>query len=259
MVNRVKGAKMPEQQHAEILLALSDIDLGILRLLKQLEELPHKQQILDVRKRSRELETKAQQVQKMAHAAARTLKLLTDETELNEAQMAQVQAALDKSSEYRETTALASEMEMLSHRKAKLEEDSLIQMEKQEKVTAVEAQVAEVARKLVQEEQGYTEAYRQAGGKLKQDIADLEHARAALVAGLPEEMAKRYTKALETKSGIGAARLIGNQCSGCYGTLSEGQLAKLQEGPPVGECPNCNRLMVTTGQTREPEPEPEPE
>ncbi|MDR1358228.1 MAG: hypothetical protein LBJ48_02570 [Coriobacteriales bacterium] len=238
---------MSEQQHAEILVALSDIDLSILRLQKQVDELPHKAQIMDVRQRARELEVRAQQVQKMAHESARTLKLLSDETELNETQIAQVQATLDKSSEYRETAALVAEMEMLAHRKAKLEEDSLVQMEKQEKVATVEAQVAGVARKLAQEEQAYTEAYRQVGGKLKQDIADLEHARAALVAGLPKAMAERYTKALKTKAGIGAAHLTGNQCSGCHGTLSEGQLAKLQEGPPVGECPNCNRLLVTTG------------
>ncbi|MDR1087763.1 MAG: hypothetical protein LBL23_00515 [Coriobacteriales bacterium] len=236
---------MSEQQYAEVLVALSDIDLGILRLQKQVDELPHKQQIMDVRQRSRELEVKAQQVQKMAHDAARTLKLLSDETELNETQISHVQATLDKSSEYRETAALVAEMEMLAHRKAKLEEDSLSQMEKQEKVATVEAQVARAVEKLNREEQAYTEAYRKVGGKLKQDIADLEHAREALTATLPAAMAERYARALKTKAGIGAARLMGNQCSGCHGTLSEGQLAKLQEGPPVGECPNCNRLLVT--------------
>ena len=236
---------MSEQKYAEALVALSDIDLSILRAQKQLDELPHKQQIIEVRKRSRELETKGQQVQKMAHESTRTLQLLTDEIELNEAQIAQTQDNLNKSSEYRETSSLVAEMEMLANRRAKLEEDSLAQMEKQEKVAAVESQVVEAAKKLAAEEQAYIEAYRQAGGKLKQDLSDFEHAREILVAVLPQQMADRYTKALATKAGIGCAHLTGNQCSGCHSSFSEGELAKLQEGPLVGECPHCNRLIVT--------------
>jgi len=238
-------ANMSEKQQAEALLNLSDIDLNILRLKKQLDELPHRQQIIEVRKKVRDLESKAQQVQKMALDATRTIKLLADETELNEEHIKETQKALDRSSDYRETSALASEMEMLVHRKAKLEEDSLAQMEKQEKVKAVELQVEETAKKLAIEEEAYTDAYRKAGGKLKQDISDFEFAREALVAKLPEDMAQRYTKALETKSGIGAAHISGNQCSGCHSSLSEGQLAKLKEGALVGECPNCNRLIVS--------------
>ena len=237
---------MSEKQQAEALLALSDVDLSILRLQKQLGELPQKQQIIEVRKKTRDLEGKTQQVQKMAHEVARTLKLLSDETELNENQIADTQKALNASSEYRETSALVAEMEMLANRKAKLEEDSIVQMEKQERIATVEAQVVEAAKKLGAEEQVYTDSYRKAGGKLKQDISDLEHARKTLTATLPQKMAERYNKALETKSGIGAAHLEVNQCSGCHGSLSEGQIAKLQEGPLVGECPNCNRLIVTT-------------
>lgn len=236
---------MSEQQHAETLLALSDIDLSILRMQKQLDELPFRQQIIEVRQRSRELESKAQQVQKMALDSARKLKLLSDEIVLNDEQIAQAQSGLNTASDYRETSALVAEMEMLANRKAKLEEDSFAQIEKQEKVATVEAQAVAAGKKLTAEEQAYTDAYREAGGRLKQDISDLQHAREALVATLPEKMATRYRKALETKAGIGAAHLAGAQCSGCHGNLSEGQLAKLHEGPPVGECPNCNRLIVT--------------
>ncbi len=235
---------MSDEQQAEVLLALSDIDLSILRLQKQLDGLPHKQQIIEVRHRVRELKGKSEQVEKLAADSARVLKLLSDETELNEHQIAEVQANLDKSRDYRESSSLSAEMNMLVGRRKKLEEDSLIQMEKQEKVSGVQAQVNEAARKLAAEEQSYTDAYRQAGGKLKQDIADLEHAREALVSTLSQQLAERYTRAVATKSGIGAAHLSGNQCSGCHGTLSEGQMAKLLEGPPVGECPNCNRLIV---------------
>lgn len=237
---------MSEQHNAETLQALSDLDVNILRLQKQLDELPHKKQILEVRQRAKELESKDAQVQKMASDVSRTLTLLSDETELNEGRIAEAQAALDASKEYRETSALVAEMEMLAHRKAKLEEDSLSHMEKQEKIATVSAQVAETAKKLKAEEQAYTEAYRTAGGKLKQEIHDLEQTRAALVATLPGDMSKTYLKALETKAGVGAAHLIGNRCSGCFATLSEGQLAKLFEGPLVGTCPSCNRLLVRT-------------
>ncbi|MCL2750908.1 MAG: hypothetical protein FWE96_07940, partial [Coriobacteriia bacterium] len=125
------------------------------------------------------------------------------------------------------------------------EEDTLIQMEKQEKIAVVSAQVVEAARKLEAEEKAITGVYRQVGGKLKQDVFDLERTRETLVATLPESMAQNYRKALANKAGVGATHLIGNRCSGCFATLSEGQLAKLMEGPPVGDCPNCNRMIVT--------------
>lgn len=236
---------MSDKKNAETLLALSDIDLSILRLQKQLDELPQKQQIIELRHKSRELATKVEQVNKLAADAARTLKLLTDETAHNEEQIAQTQASLNKSNEYRETTSLVAEMEMLAGRKAKLEEDSLIQLEKQDKIAAVQAQVASAVSKLEAQEQAYTNEYRKEGGSLKQKISDFEHTRTALVASLPAELGRRYTKALENKNGIGAAQLAGNQCSGCHSTLSEGQIAKLQEGLLVGECPNCNRPIVT--------------
>ena len=236
---------MSEQQNAETLRTLSDIDLGILRLQKQLDELPQKQQILEVRHKIKELEGKASQVQKMANDVARTLNLLSDESQLNEKNLAETQAGLNKSSQYRETANLVAEMEMLANRKAKLEEDSLIQLEKQEKIAVVSAQVVEAARKLDAEEKAVTAAYRQVGGKLKQDIFDLERTRETLVATLPENVALNYRKALANKAGVGATHLIKNRCSGCFATLSEGQLAKLLEGPPVGVCPNCNRMLVT--------------
>ena len=218
------------QSTAETLLALADIDVSILRLQKQLDELPQKQHILEVRQKLRELEAKDGQVQKMANDAAHTLTMLSDETQLNDRQLAQTQLALDKSSEYRETSALVAEMDMLANRKARLEEDSLIQMEKQEKIATVASQVAAATVKLKAEEQVFTEAYQKSGGKLKQDIFDLEHAREALVATLPEDKAKTYRKALANKAGIGVTTLMGNRCSGCFVTLSEGQMAKLQEG-----------------------------
>ncbi|MCL2529435.1 MAG: hypothetical protein FWE41_03785 [Coriobacteriia bacterium] len=236
---------MSEQQNAETLRTLSDIDLGILRLQKQLDELPQKQQILEVRHKIKEIEGKASQVQKMANDVARTLNLLSDETQLNEQNLAETQASLNKSSQYRETSNLVAEMDMLANRKAKLEEDTLIQMEKQEKIAVVSAQVVEAARKLEAEEKAITGVYRQVGGKLKQDVFDLERTRETLVATLPESMAQNYRKALANKAGVGATHLIGNRCSGCFATLSEGQLAKLMEGPPVGDCPNCNRMIVT--------------
>lgn len=235
-----------ELQSAEVLKKLSDIDLNILRLNKQLDELPHKGQILELRLKIKELEGKQAQVQKMASDVARTLTLLDDETKHNLHEMAQSQKALDQSSEYRQTTALASELEMLANRKAKLEEDSLIQMEKQEKIAEVAAQVTEATRKLGAEEQACTDAYKQAGGKLKQEIFDLGQTRETLVARLPAPLGEEYLKALENKAGIGAAHLEGNRCSGCYATLTEGQLAKLIEGTLIGHCPMCNRLVVTT-------------
>jgi len=70
--------------------------------------------------------------------------------------------------------------------------------------------------------------------------------RQPLAEGLPPELLRRY-EALRTKlGGTGAARLVGNSCSGCHLTLPAMEVDRIKKAPPdaVITCDNCGRILV---------------
>jgi predicted nucleic acid-binding Zn-ribbon protein len=235
---------LSEKQNAQVLIALQEVDLRILRLHKQMDELPQRVKILAVRKKIQEVDTKAEQVERMRTEVNRTIKLLQDEEVLNKEHMLEKQKVLDKTTDYRETTALAQELELLAKRAEKIEFDTLAQMEKLDKVNGVNKQVADARDKLQNEEQLLTVSYQEQGGLIKQEISDAEQTHVELIKTLEPKLATRYEKAAKSKGGIGASQLQGSQCSGCHVSFGEGQMANLKSGPQIGECPNCGRMMV---------------
>jgi predicted nucleic acid-binding Zn-ribbon protein len=235
---------LSEKQNAQVLLALQEVDLKILRLRKHLDELPQRQKILEVRKKIQEVNGKAAQVEKMRAEVNRVIKLLQDEDVLNKQHIAAAQKNLDKTSDYRETTSLAHELELLAKRAEKIEFDTLAQMEKLDKVNAVDEQVASTLGHLEHEEQLLTNSYQQEGGAINQELSDAEQTHKELLATLEPKLQTRYEKAAKSKGGVGASHLQGAQCSGCHVSLGEGQLSTLKAGPIIGECPNCGRMIV---------------
>jgi predicted nucleic acid-binding Zn-ribbon protein len=235
-----------DKRNAQILLTLQEVDLRMLRLHKRLDELPQRPKILEVRKKIQEVETKVAQVDHMRHEVNRVVKLLQDEENLNKQHMAEAQANLDRSTDYRETTSLAHELELLAKRADKIEQDSLEQLEKLDKVNNVGAQASATIAALQREEQTITTSYQSEGGALHQELADLQKSHVELLDSLDSVLKTRYEKAAKTKGGVGAAHLTGAQCSGCHVTLSEGQLANLKAGPLIGACPNCDRMLVVS-------------
>ncbi|MDR2673029.1 MAG: C4-type zinc ribbon domain-containing protein [Coriobacteriales bacterium] len=235
---------MQEKQLAQILIALQDIDLKTLRLQKQLDDMPHKRRLLEIKKKLVEVQGKNRQVKKMSADVERTIRLLQDETAHTADQMVQAQKQMDASIDFRESSALGQEMEMLTRRADKLDEDSLVQLEKKDRIDALAAQVVEAIDKLKANEESTIQSYQAEGGAIQHELAALAKTHSALLDSLEPTPRQRYLKAAKAKGGIGASHLEGNQCSGCHVTLSEGQVAKLREGSLVGECPNCGRLMV---------------
>ena len=235
---------MQEEQPARILLALQELDIRVLRLQKRLDELPQRLTILEIRKKLAQAQEKSQKTQSLGAEVDRVFDMLQDEAAQTAQQIKQTQLSLNNSSDFRETSILSKELEMLRKRAEKIERDSLAQMEKKDKVDALAAQLAPAADRLKASEEAVTESYQEVGGALKQQLADANHARDALLGTLEPGLKQRYLRDFQTKGGIGVARLENGQCSGCHVTLSEGQIARLNAGPLIDQCPNCSRLMV---------------
>ncbi|MDR1421371.1 MAG: hypothetical protein LBI64_00705 [Coriobacteriales bacterium] len=239
---------MSELCDANDLLELTRADLALLRLKKQLDNLPQRQWLITLRTKRAEVETKAAQVARMRKECDQMIRALVDEEATLRARTAEAQIKIDETSNYKEVASLSREIESFAKRLEKIEFDTLGQMERSDRITAVEAQVATALKKLNRQDSELLAAYQTDGAVIQKEQVTTQQQRADLIAALPPELVARYERAREAKGGVGAAQLEGSHCNGCRVELSEGQLARLRSGPPIGECPYCHRLLVVEAQ-----------
>jgi predicted nucleic acid-binding Zn-ribbon protein len=229
---------------AKILLELSAADHVLLKLKKQLDELPQRAKLLELRTKRVEVEAKAEQVAKMRRDCEQAVKLLQDEETMLKEKTAEAQAQVDKTSNYKEVTALTREIEGFARRAEKIEFDTLKQFERSDKIVQVEQQVSDALARLAKQDEELLASYQAQAGAFKKEAVAAQQLREKLAKELSSDLLKRYEKAREAKGGLGAAHIEGTHCSGCRVEFTEGQLAKFKNGKEIGECPYCHRLLV---------------
>ena len=227
-----------------ILLELAQADYLIIRIKKQLDELPQRAHLLELRTKKAEVDTKAEQVAQMRKEAERAIKELQDEEETLRDKTAKSQARVNNTTNYKEVAALSKEIEGFARRLEKIEFDSLKQMERLDKIAQVEKQVNAALSRLKKQDDELLAVYQSQASALKREIATTQELHDSLAKKLPGDLMARYKRACESKGGRGAAHIERTHCSGCRVELTEGQLEKLSNGAEIGECPYCHRLLV---------------
>ncbi|MBA4371061.1 MAG: hypothetical protein C0418_05740 [Coriobacteriaceae bacterium] len=231
---------------AAALLELQDADLGVTRTGRELDGLPEKKAILEIRRKTREVQALLDKTHAYAAEVGRAVSRAEDETSGLDAKLAAEQKRLTSGevSDHREVQHLTREMDSLRRRKDKLEMETIALMEKGEKAEAQSRTIVAAIAKLASDEQALVERFKQAGSVLLTRIESLKARRASLAAGLPADVLAAYESARETKHGIGAARLTDGVCGACRVELPADKLHLLLDGPAVAECPMCRRLLV---------------
>ncbi|MDR1184233.1 MAG: hypothetical protein LBK67_05505 [Coriobacteriales bacterium] len=231
---------------AKILLELTAADHTLLRLKKQLEELPQRTKLIELRTKKAEVEAKAEQIARIRKECEQAIKLLQDEETMLREKTAVAQAQIDKTSNYKEVAALTREVEGFARRTEKIEFDELKQLERSDKISQVEKQVSSALAKLVKQDEELLTSYQAQAGAFKKEALAAQQLREKLAKELSPDLLKRYEKAREAKGGLGSAHIEGTHCSGCRVEFTEGQLAKFKGGKDINECPYCHRLLVVT-------------
>jgi len=236
-----------DQVHA--LLRLSDKDLEVVRVRKQLEELPEKTSILQLRKRVKEIEVLRAKAQAYVDEAARVVHRHEDEIAELECKIEAEQTRITegKGMSPKEIHDMSRELDALIRRKDKIEMTTMAVMQKLEDGKAQTAQIDDALSKAAAKEQTLIATYQQKGTELQKDIARMDAERAALAAVLKPELLVNYEHACAAKHGIGVGILKGNMCSVCRVELPAGAVSALVTGPEIGKCPNCHRLIITRG------------
>ena len=239
---------MSEENPFERLLELQEHDTRIDQLRHRRANLPERAELAQVETARRTLDARSAEVQARrdehgAHQAA-----LEEQIESSKKRRAELERRMygGTVTAGRELQAMDEEVRHLGRHVSELEDREIEVMEALEPLDAT-LQANEIER----------DSLDGRAGELRGAIADAEKEievelqaeltpRQPLADALPPELLVRY-EALRTKlGGTGAARLVGNSCSGCHLTLPAMEVDRIRKAAPdaVITCDNCGRILV---------------
>lgn len=233
---------------AEALIALTEHDLAITRAEKTLDELPEKRAILQLRHRLEEIEAVHAKAKAYCDTAERMVARSTDETTALVAKIEAEQAKVlsGEITNPKELQSLTRELDALARKRDAMETETLALMEKAEAGAAQRAKVEATLTEGRAKEQELIARFKEKGGSLQTDIERLRNERAGLLAHLSGPVSERYDRLRTAKHGIAVGVLEDGLCSACRTELPAERAQSLRAGPPIGECPNCRRILIVS-------------
>jgi len=226
------------------LLELQALDLEILRSAKKLEDLPEKRAILEVRAKERDVQLLHGKADLLVTRLQHDLKAHQDEITMLGEKIDAEQTKVMQTSDHRAVTSITREMDGLKRRRDKLEMESLQLMERIDKATGQTATIDDALAQLAQRESRLVAEFKAVGGALQTHIAQAEAKRAKVAKSLPADILKRYDASRESRGGVGVGELEGETCTACRMVLPAERVRELRNGPEIGTCPQCRRLIV---------------
>lgn len=226
------------------LIELQHNDMELLRVQKAIADLPQRKTIVAARKKIKTIEEKQETVGKLRAKAEEKLAGISEEDGKLAAKQEEAQKAVDSASGYRDVEAYTREMDGYAKRRATLEEDLAAVDAELDKISAVEKQISTALAQLRETESAATAEFQSQGGELKKQEADLTASHDQIAANLPADLKARYDRAAKHCGGVAVALLRDDACGACRAPIEQGHLIDLKAHAPLGECPNCKRMLI---------------
>lgn len=228
------------------LIRLQQNDMELLRVRKLIAELPQRAVIVEARKKIAAIEEKRNQVAALRESVeARLDKVSAEDAELAEKQRAE-QAEMDAGAGYRDVEAHAKAMGGYAERREALEEELSSISAELEKLAAVEMKVGDALAEVRARESKAVTSFRREGGELKAQESSVLAVHDELAAQLPAELREKYERLSERRGGVAVAMLTEGRCGACRTPIEGGRLIDLKANAPLGECPNCKRMLIVS-------------
>ncbi len=80
-------------------------------------------------------------------------------------------------------------------------------------------------------------------GDAEERLQVLREKREGIIAGVPEDLKKRYQRIWNNKEGLAVVPIQGNVCSGCYGQIPIQKLNEIKHKSELRSCENCGRII----------------
>jgi predicted nucleic acid-binding Zn-ribbon protein len=231
------------------LLELADLDTELTRLENRRRALPEVAEVERIDARDAELRDAIVAAQTSEKDLAREQAKAEADVEQVRNRAARDRARLDTGqvSSPRELESLQSEIASLERRQSELEDVELEVMERREAAQkSAEALAAERA-ELATTRESVAARRDELLGQLGKQSGQAEEQRAAVAAGIPDDLMALYER-MRAQHGVGAAALRRGRCEGCHLTLNTGDLNRIRAAAPdeVLRCEECRRILVRT-------------
>ena len=233
------------REDIEGLFELQRIDLEIMRLTKELDELPQRAIIMAARDKKAEIQAKSEKVAELKRATMKRITRIDDEDASLAKKEAGVQAAIDAAhGDFRNVEARTKELAGIVRRRGTIAEDRAAIQAELDKIGAMEAQIALAVEEISAKEQQAIDSFQKQGGDLKLAIAKLEAGRGQVEARVDAELVRSYDRIAARSGGVSVGVLDGSRCGVCRMPIEGGRLIDLRSQAPLGICPACKRLLV---------------
>ena len=233
------------REDIEGLFELQRIDLEIMRLTKELDELPQRAIIMAARDKKAEIQAKGEKVAELKRATTKKVTRIDDEDASLAKKEAGVQAAIDAAhGDFRNVEARTKELAGIVRRRGTIAEDRAAIQAELDKIGAMEAQIALAVEEISAKEQQAIDSFQKQGGELKLAIAKVEAARGPVEAKVDDDLARAYDRIVARSGGVAIGVLDDSRCGVCRMPIESGRLIDLRSQAPLGICPACKRLLV---------------
>ncbi|WP_448809952.1 zinc ribbon domain-containing protein [Agromyces bauzanensis] len=241
-------ASPAEQQE---LLRLQSLDTRLQQLAHRLGALPQAAALAELAKRDTAVRgTRAEAFGTLEDARAELTRLESD-VEIVEARIARDSDRLQHTSSTKDVAALESELVSLARRRADLEDQELVVMQRVEDAEGVVAGIDEERASIAAEAAKLEGERDQAAAGLATERDAAERDRVVVAGGVPADLLKFYEQRRVRGGGVGAALLRQRTCQGCNMTLTGSAFEDVRRAAPddVLLCPECDRILVRTDES----------
>ena len=230
------------------LLQLQEHDTAIDRLVHRRTTLPERAALEAANARLVEIAARLAEVTAARDEVAREERRLDDETRSLEEKARAVEATMYSGtvSSPRELQAMQSDIESLRKHRSDLEDSELEVMDRREHLDADVATIVAEQSAVEAGARGAIAAIANEEAKIDDDLTAQRAEREVVATMIEPATLRLYESARVNARGIGAARLMGNQCQGCRLTIPSGEVDRARHAPAgtVTQCDNCGAILV---------------
>ncbi len=232
----------------EQLLAVQEHDTRVDQLRHRGATLPERSELAELESRRAAIDSSTGGLRAERDALAERQEVLENQIESAKTRKGELERRMygGQVSSARDLAAMDDEVRQLGRHITELENRELEVMEQIEPLEG-ELQAAEVERDALDTRADeLRSALDQATKEIDAEISAEIAARQPLVTGLPADLLGRYEALRRKLGGTGAARLVGNSCTGCHLTLPAMEVDRIKRAPAdaVITCDNCGRILV---------------
>lgn len=221
------------------------IDLDISKMERQLDELPQRQRILQLREKRTAISEKLSQVEALRKDATKKLNRINDEDASLQKKEAGVQAAIEAAgNDFRNAESRTKELDGIFRRRNELAESRESVSGELSKIKALEAQVGAALEELDAAESQETESFKSEGTALMKSIAAGKAKRDAVLGQVSPDVGRLYSKTSALFDTVFIGKLEGSACSVCRAKIEPGRLIAIMNEAPLSTCPSCKRLLI---------------